>query len=219
MPAQQLAMKTTTSLPANYARHTLLEPSKRPSFVIGAVVSGIALLLISGWLLVLFVNAIRPSALDGMRLRDLFVTTPSGVTFAMPAALFRDSGIALIAVLFIHELVHGLFYWLFSKQPPKFGFRGLFPYAAAPLGVYFPRRQFLVVGLAPLLLLTAVGLLLIVVAPVALVPGLWFFVIFNTAGSAGDLMMIFQLMSFSSDTLMEDNDAGVTIYEPKRNEA
>jgi len=212
-------MKATTFLPSNYSKYTLLEPTKHPTFVIGAVVTGIALLLIFGWLLVLFVNALRPSALDGMRLRDIFVPSPSGTSlvFTMPPTLFRNVGMALIAVLFIHELVHGLFYWLFSSQRPKFGFQGLFPSAAAPVGIYFPRKQFLTIGLAPLVLLTLVGLLLMMIVPIALVPFLLFFVAFNASGAAGDLIMAIQLMSLSSDTLMEDNDAGVMVYGPKRN--
>ncbi len=119
-------------------------------------------------------------------------------------------------MLIIHELVHGLFYWLLSGKRPKFGFHGLFPYAAAPFGVYFPRNRFLTIGLAPLMLLTAIGLLLIAIAPIPLVPFLLFFVVFNAAGAAGDAIMALQLMSFSSDTVMEDNDAGVAIYGPKR---
>jgi len=210
-------MKANTSLPSNYSKYIILEPLKNPKFVIGAIIIGIVLFLIFGWLLVLFVNALRPTALDGMRLRDLLSTNTAGSSFVIPPALFRNVGLALIAVLIFHELVHGLFYWLFSSQRPKFGFRGLFPYAAAPIGVYFPRKQFLAVGLAPLVLLTMVGLLLMVIAPIALVPFLLFFVAFNAAGAAGDLIMVIQLAPFSSDTVMEDNDAGVTIYGPKRN--
>ena len=210
-------MKANTSLPSNYSKYIILEPSKNPKFVIGTIIIGIVLFLIFGWLLVLFVNALRPTALDGMRLRDLLSTNTAGSSFVIPPALFRNVGLALIAVLIFHELVHGLFYWLFSSQRPKFGFRGLFPYAAAPIGVYFPRKQFLAVGLAPLVLLTMVGLLLMVIAPIALVPFLLFFVAFNAAGAAGDLIMVIQLAPFSSDTVMEDNDAGVTIYGPKRN--
>ena len=210
-------MKANTSLPSNYSKYIILEPLKNPKFVIGAIIIGIVLFLIFGWLLVLFVNALRPTALDGMRLRDLLSTNTEGSSFVIPPALFRNVGLALIAVLIFHELAHGLFYWLFSSQRPKFGFRGLFPYAAAPIGVYFPRKQFLAVGLAPLVLLTMVGLLLMVIAPIALVPFLLFFVTFNAAGAAGDLIMVIQLAPFSSDTVMEDNDAGVTIYGPKRN--
>ena len=210
-------MKATTSLPSNYSKYTILEPSKNPKFLIGAVVTGIVLLLIFGWLFVLFANAIRPTALDGMRLRDLLVSTSTGTFLAVSPALLRDFGIALVAVLIVHELVHGLFYWLFSSRRPKFGFQGLLPYAAAPIGVYLPRKQFLTVGLAPLVVLTVVGLLLVVIVPIALVPFLLFFVVFNAAGAGGDLIMAIQLMSFASETLMEDNDAGVTIYGPERN--
>lgn len=128
-----------------------------------------------------------------------------------------NQGLALIAVLILHEFVHGLFYWLFSNRRPKFGFQDLLPYAAAPSGVYFPRNKFLIVGLSPLVLLTAAGLLLIVIVPITYVPFLLFFVAFNAAGAAGDLIMVIQLMPFSSDTMMEDNGSGVIIYGPKRN--
>ena len=209
-------MKAITSLPSNYSKYTILEPSKNSKFVIGAVVTGIALLLIFGWLFGLFANAIRPTALDGMRLRDLLVSTSTGTFLAISPVLLRNFAIALVAVLIVHELVHGLFYWLFSSRRPKFGVQGFLPYAAAPIGVYFPRKQFLAIGLAPLVVLTAVGLLLVAITPTALVPFLFFFVAFNAAGAGGDLIMAIQLMSFASETLMEDSDTGVTIYRPER---
>jgi len=209
-------MKANKSLPSYYSKYTALEPSKNLGFVIVAVITGITLLLIVGWLLVLFANAFRPNALDGMRLHDLLRSTTAGFSLVVPPALFPNLGLALIAVLIFHELVHGLFYWLFSNHSPQFGFQGLFPYAAAPSGIYFPRNQFLVVGLSPLVLLTAVGLLLMVIVPTAFVPFLLFFVVFNASGAAGDLIMVIQLMRFSSDTLMEDSTSGVIIYGPER---
>ncbi len=205
-------MKATTLLPPNFSKRTILEPSRDPKFVIGATVTGIALLLLSVWLLVLFTNALRPDALDGLRLRDLIRSTPTGSSLAIPPALFSNLFIALVAMLITHELVHGLFYWLLSKKHPKMGIQGLLPYTAAPAGVYFPRNQFLTIGLAPLASLSVVGLLLIAVAPLPIVPFIVFFVAFNAAGAAGDLIMAIQLLSFSADTLIEDNDAGLTIY-------
>ena len=212
-------MKANKSLPSNYSKYTVLEPSKNLKFVIVAVITGIMLLLIGGWLLVQFANAFRPNALDGMRLHDLLRSTTAGFSLVVPPALFPNLGLALIAVLIFHELVHGLFYWLFSSHRPKFGFQGLLPYAAAPSGVYFPRNQFLVIGLSPLVLLTAVGLLLMVIVPIAFVPFLLFFVVFNVSGAAGDLIMVIQLAPFPSNTVMEDNDSGVTIYGPEGNGA
>jgi hypothetical protein len=205
-------MKASVSLPSNYSRYTILEPSKELKFITGAIVTGIALLLIVSWLLVTFVNELRPTALEGMRLHDMFNSTATGISFVMHPALFRDLGFALIAVLILHELVHALFYWLFSSKRPRLGFQGLFPYAAAPSGVYFPRNQFIIIGLSPIVLITTVGLLLMVIVPIAFVPFLLFFVAFNAAGATGDLIMAIQLMRISSDTVMEDKGSGVIIY-------
>ena len=210
-------MKVNDSLPSNYSEYTIFDPSKNPKFLIGATVTGVALLLIVGWLLVIFANALRPSALDGMRFNNLFSSTATGSSFVIPPAFFRIIGLALIAVLILHEFVHGFFYWLFSSRRPKFGFQGLLPYAAAPSNIYFPRNQFLIIGLSPLVLLTTVGLLLIVIIPITFVPFLLFFVAFNAAGATSDLIMVFQLMSLSPDTMMEDRSSGLIIYGPKEN--
>ncbi len=207
-------MRVHTSLPPNFVKSTVLEPSKDRSFVLHAILTGIALLLIFGWLLASFADAIRPAALDGLRLRDLIRSTSTASTFAIPAALFRDLVLALAAVLIAHEFVHGLFYWLLSMKRPKVGIRGLFPYAAAPAGVYFPRNGFITIGLAPLVLLTGLGLLLIATVPLSFVGFILFFVAFNATGAGGDLVMALRLLSFSEAALIEDNDAGVTVYEP-----
>jgi hypothetical protein len=205
-------MKVMLSLPSNYSVFTLLEPLKKLKFVIGAVVMGIVLLVIIGWLFTIFTNALRPTALDGMRLPDLLSSTSAGSSFVIHPDLFQNLGLALIAVLFLHEFVHGLFYWLFSRHRPKFGFQGLFPYAAAPCGIYFPRNEFIVVGLSPLVLLTAVGLLLILIVPITFIPFLLFFVAFNAAGAAGDLIMVLQLVPISADAVIEDKGSSVVVY-------
>ena len=210
-------MKVNDSLPSNYSRYTILEPSKNSKFLIGATVTGVALLLIVGWLLVIFVNALRPSALDGMRFNNLFSSTATGISFVIPPAFFRIIGLALITVLIVHEFVHGLFYWLLSNRRPKFGFQGLLPYAAAPSSIYFPRNQFLIIGLSPLILLTSLGLLLILIVPIPFVPFLLFFIAFNAAGATSDLIMVIQLMPFSPDTMMEDKSSGLIIYGPMEN--
>ena len=192
----------------DYSKRAILDPLKSPGFVMIATIVGIALLIIVSWLFALFVDSLRPNALTGMRLRDLFNSTTTGSSLVIPPALFRNFSLALIAVLILHELVHGLFYWLFSGHSPKFGFHGLIPYASAPSGVYFPRNQFLAVGVSPIVLLTVVGMLLILIVPVDLVS----LVFFNAAGAAGDLILVIYLLPFPFHTLMEDNDSGVIIY-------
>lgn len=209
-------MQATTVLPANYRQQAALDLSKNRIAVVGAIVAGIVLLLTVGWLLVQFANLLRPTALEGIRLRDLLTIAPDGAISGgtIPAQLIVDTVIALALVMLIHELVHGMFYWHFSGKRPTFGITWVGIYVAAPSEVYFPRNQYLIVGIAPLVLLTLVGLLLVVIVPVVIAPILILFVAFNAAGAAGDLLIVARLLSYSPNTLMQDIGTSVIVYGP-----
>jgi hypothetical protein len=208
-------MKALTTLPPGYTQQTVFNsPLRNWKLLAAAIVSGIVLLITTGWLLVQLIDTLRPEALAGIRFSDMLTTTANGTAFNLPFSLIRDFVIATGLVLIIHELVHGLFFWLFSGKRPRFGIKGIAPYAAAPPGVYFPRNQVLVVGLAPLLLLTLVGILLMLIVPVQVVPILLFFVALNASGSTMDLLMVISLLSFSADTLVENRDMKSIIYHP-----
>jgi hypothetical protein len=207
------SVQAITTLPTNYRHQDTLDLSKSKKAVVGAIVSGIVLLITVGWLFVQFTNLVRPTALDALGFHDLLTTTSNGHTsITIP---FVDVVIALVLVMLIHELVHGVFYWRFTGKCPTLGIQGLGVYVAAPTGVYLPRNQYLVVGIAPLVLLTLVGLLLVIVVPVVVVPILILFVAFNAAGSAGDLLITARLLSYSPDTLMQDDGSGAIVYGPE----
>ena len=112
------------------------------------------------------------------------------------------------AILVLHELVHGLFFWLFTRSRPRFGFKGAYAYAAAP-GWYIPRPQFLTVGLAPLALISLAGLLILPVTapPVSLV--VIVALILNAAGAIGDLYMVVRLLFVPHGVLIEDHGDGI----------
>ncbi len=208
--------RAMSTLPPGYSQQAVVDPSQSLGSVVAATLAGIVLLVTTGWLLVQFTNSLRPETLAVIRLGDILTPTPTGYTFSIPFALIRDFVIALILVLIIHELVHGLFYWWLSGKRPKFGLHGAFLYAAAPEGVYFRRNWFLIVGIAPLLCLTLLGLPLMLIAPAPLVPILLFFLTFNAAGSAGDMLILIQLLSFSADTVMEDSGTAIIVYGPAK---
>ena len=206
-------MQATTALPMNYHRQATLDLSRNRMAVVGAIASGIVLLLAVGWLLVQFTNFVRPTALEALRLRDIPTTTPDGGTSVTIPIV--DGVVALVLVMLIHELVHGMFYWRFAGRRPILGIKGLGVYVAAPSEVYFPRSRYLVVGIAPLVLLTLAGLLLVIIVPVAVVRILILFVALNAAGAAGDLLMVARLLSYSRDTLMQDSGSAVIVYGPE----
>lgn len=210
-----LAVRAVTALPADYRQQAVLDLSKNRMAVVGAVVSGIILLFAVGWLLVQFTNIVRPTVLEGMRLRDMRTIAPDGgQSIVIPCQLTVDAVIAFALVMVIHELVHGVAFWQFAGKRPTVGIKGIFVYVAAPSDVYFPRNQYVTVGLAPLVLLTLVGLVLVAIVPVVVAPVVILFVALNAAGAAGDLIMVGRLFSYSPHTLMQDIDSGVVVYGP-----
>jgi hypothetical protein len=122
-------------------------------------------------------------------------------------------GIA-IATFVIHELIHGLAFAAFGGKP-RYGvgieFFLPYAYATAP-GHLFSRNAFLIIGLAPLIVIDAIALLLLVIFPQA--PWLGWVVVFNTAGAVGDLWIATLLLRCSSFIKVEDRKAGVAIYAP-----
>jgi len=117
------------------------------------------------------------------------------------------------AVIILHEGAHGVFLAWFTHTRPVFAFRGYYAYAATP-GWYFPRSQYLLISLAPLVLLSLLGL-----AALAFVPAGWFlavisFMAFNGSGAVGDLAVFFWLLRQPPTCLAYDVGEAVTLYLP-----
>jgi hypothetical protein len=113
--------------------------------------------------------------------------------------------LGLFLVLIVtHELVHGAFFWQFTGQRPRFAFKGAYAYASAP-GWYIPQHQYLVVGLAPLILLSIAGLILMGVLPPKWVFMLVIVFAVHAAGCIGDLIVVGWLLWRRGDLLVQDD--------------
>ena len=119
--------------------------------------------------------------------------------------------IAFALMIVLHEGLHGLLFWLFSHARPTFGVGWVYAYAAAP-DWYFPRNQFVIIAIAPLVGITALGLLLMGSLPLVALPTLLFLLIFNGAGSAGDLYAMVTSLFYPADILVNDQGDQFTIY-------
>ncbi len=120
--------------------------------------------------------------------------------------------LALLAVVVLHELAHALFFWLFTRERPYFGIGPGYAYAAAPAW-YFPRNQFLLIGMAPLLLLSGLGILLLPLVPQTAVAWLILFLTANAAGAVGDLYVCAWLLRLPPTALANDEGAVIKLYE------
>ena len=117
-----------------------------------------------------------------------------------------------VVVLIIHEIIHGLFFWIFSHGRPVFALRPLYAYAGAPTW-FFPKRQYAITALGPLVIIGAVGLLLLLLAPISWIPMIAFLVALNTGGAMGDLLVFIRLLKCSPTSFTNDTGDVVTFYE------
>ena len=160
---------------------------------------GIVALVLFGWVLFQLAEEFRP---------DILPPT-SFFLLGGPELLALLAGLALVIVL--HELIHGLFFWLYTGERFQLGIRPFYAFAASP-SWYIPRGQFVIIGLAPLVIITGLGfaLLWIVSLPVAAVVLVSMAV--NAAGSAGDLFVIGWLFTKPAGHLVRDSGSLIIKY-------
>lgn len=122
--------------------------------------------------------------------------------------------VALIGGLFVyiilHELTHALFMRIFIHEHVNFGFHVYAAYAGMKNG-YFRRHEYVVVALAPVILLGCLLVLLTFLFPA------WFWVLFiiqgqNVAGAVGDYFVIYLLSRTPKDTLVNDDGMSMRYY-------
>lgn len=194
----------TQTLPAAYNLAGTIDLSKDRRAVLVLNILGLVLFFISGWLFLRLVILVRPEVFNlGLALS---IKNATGLVILLGWII----GITAV-MLVIHEAIHSIFFWVFTRCRPKFGFRITYAFAAAP-DWYIPRKSYLYVALSPLVLMTITGIAMIFMLPAALLPALWLLVSMNIAGSVGDLMVTLWLLPKSSNTLAQDYGDGVRFY-------
>jgi hypothetical protein len=124
--------------------------------------------------------------------------------------------LALALVLLItfggHELVHALaIRWAGHKA--RIGMKldkGVF-FATAD-NALFPRAHFLIIALAPLAVLSLLGMLAMIFVPDRFAYFVGLIVVLNAAGSIGDLWMSAEVLRYPAESLVRDEADSIRIY-------
>lgn len=169
----------------------------RTKEIIWLNVMSIVLFGISLWVFTFLTRLLRPGLFDA---GFLFTTKDiHGALIDLVSLL-----VAIVIMLTVHEGFHGLFFWIFSHSRPVFAFKGYYASASAP-GWYFPRWQYILVGLAPLVFITLIGVACLAWLPPALILPTWLILVFNTSGAVGDLWVVVNLLRFPASTYILDS--------------
>jgi hypothetical protein len=175
----------------------LLEPEQlRP-----LVQLSMLLLLISGIFFVLFDQAVYSWR------THIFLPH---ITLGIIAIWLGVNILSYIIILPIHEAIHGLAF-LFWGGKPHFG-------AKLPVALYcgakqqlFRRDHYLVIGLAPLVIITVAGIIVTLLAP-DLATYCLLAIAGNISGAAGDLLAVQRLRRLPAHTLIEDTETGYNAW-------
>lgn len=123
--------------------------------------------------------------------------------------------IGIMLVLVLHELVHGLVMQHYGAKP-RYGviWKALMFYATAP-GYAFRRDQYTVIALAPLVILSILGVLLIALPlPAELVVLIALCATANFVGAAGDMYLTSIALRYPSRAYIVDEKDGMRVFMP-----
>lgn len=197
-------MQATKELPSTYQYHKVLNLSKS-GISLRLNLAAIPLLVLFGWLfgrLVILLRSINPFP---QGILNFFTTVSGGYLLAFP--------LSIILMLVLHELVHGLFFWLFTQERPRFALKSGYAFAAAPEW-YLPSSQYIVVGLSPFVIITIISIILAMIVPPLFVPYLLFIATFNAAGALGDLIVVGWVLMQPGTVLVKDEGDIFTSFAP-----
>jgi hypothetical protein len=199
-------MNATRELPAGYTLKTAFDLSRSQRLMLAVNALGLLLLGVAVALFTSLLALLRPD--EAGQVFDIAVNSVPDLVTILAALL-----LVTVVMVLVHEGLHGLFFWLVAGAKPRYGFRGMYAFAAAPEW-YIPRNRYLWVGLAPLVIISGVGTALMAVAPVGLLRLLYLLLVFNFSGAVGDLMVVFWLLRQPASILAQDYGDGVRVFAP-----
>jgi hypothetical protein len=200
-------MKRTAvkEIPENYSRFWKFDLTRvREQFWLNFF--AFALLFLSLFVFGFLIFLLRPSVIPV----NYHYHPPS----ALQGAVFIAKVFAVMVIMVpLHEGFHGIFFWIFSRSKPQYSFKIYYASAAAP-GWYFPRWQYFIISLAPLMSITALAILGIAFLPTSFLLPLYFLLILNTTGSVGDLWVVFKLLHSPRETMIRDFGGAIEYFKP-----
>jgi len=196
-------MRATRTIPENYSLRFDFDLKRDMRAGLLMQVAGLVLFVIFGIAFGYLIQLMRPE----VNIQQNIIVASAIDGLVLIGALIA----IMVVVIILHELVHGLFFWIFTRERPGFGVGWGYAYAYAP-GWYFPRRQYLVVGLAPLIILSFFGFAVIGVMPQSWIAAIFWGMLINASGAVGDLWITARIAVEPGNVLVQDTGDGFSVY-------
>jgi len=129
------------------------------------------------------------------------------VPFALNPGLLFWMIAALSSIIILHESIHGLIATLFGIKP-FFGHK--FPVVYVTFKERIPRNHFLIIAIAPFIILDVIFVLLFAGGFNRIY--CYFCLVLNTAGSFGDIWIAIKLFQQKRGTVVQDLKTGFEVW-------
>lgn len=190
--------------PPGYRLIRSFDPTRRVWIMVLLNIAGFFVMGAAGALALAWGQWVRPLALNQTMADSGDLRGSALISGAIVIGLF-------VGMVVIHEAIHGIFFWIFTRSRPVFAVHLTHAYAAAP-GWYLSRSAYLITGLAPLVLMGLACLIMIAVGPPGwALPSTAIFA-FNTGGAVGDLAICVWVITRPSGSLFRDRGDGVDAF-------
>jgi len=186
-----------SALPDGYLEVRTIDFLKNKKTMILAQVAALVVSIV----LIIIGNVVKPFSL------------PNSGNFIVDILIIFAMLLLIVIYVVAHELVHAFFMKAFSKGKVNFGFNVLYAFVGSE--AYFSKKQYIVISLAPIILLGFILLFLNMLVPVE-----WFWMIYilqitNISGAVGDIYMTALLCWLPADILVKDEGVKMMIYSRK----
>ena len=122
--------------------------------------------------------------------------------------------IGFIIYIVLHELTHGLFYKIFTKQKLTFGVSLTYAYCGVP-NIYVRKKEAIIACLSPLVIFSIIFLTLIFILPPNYINlSIIILFSFHFGGCSGDIFLsLILLIKYDKDTYIKDTGPTQYIYK------
>jgi len=196
-------MRARRELPANYVAtgEFNLEDTR---LLTALNLIGLGLLVGAAWFFAFVFYRLRPQ--EG----EISLVFRADTALEIGVTLLTLLGLVVIMVV-VHEALHGLGFWWFTRELPKFRFKVWYASASAP-GWYFRLPDYLIIGLLPFIGISLLGILLVPWVPSGWLVPLWALLTMNASGAVGDLAVVVWLLRFPRTAWVQDFHTRMVVY-------
>jgi len=207
LTADEIKSLQEENIPTGYELYEAFDPTKRiiAKYIIGILLAFFTLFLI------LFINSFIRPEFNGYE----YGATYLSLDLVNKLLILFILILLALATTVVHEALHGLVYYYFTRKRPQFGCRGGNPYAALAFKTYLNKNMAALAAITPLAISSLIMILWQMLS-IELLPYFIAVVTINVGLSTADIASVSYFLLKPKDVLIGFDGYSGAVYKPIR---